>query len=268
MKNRRLQGFTLVEMAIVLVIIGTIVGTIMIAQNIIVTSRLQTVVTDANAYIAAAVNFKQTYQALPGDFPTAASMWGTDSNGCTTGGGTSGTCNGNGSGLISNPILVPASSSVGETFLFWQHLNLAGMTTQAVTNAPGSGGSYDSIIGVNVPVGSIKGSGFSVYGVGTASSDPNLFNGVFYGNALFFGASHAIVSGAIDYSYTRDGILTPDQAQSIDTKIDDGAPATGKILSFAPGSTATPNCTVLTSSVYYYNVGTSNLCSLVFVTGF
>jgi hypothetical protein len=57
----------------------------------LMTSRLQTAITDADSYITAVGNFKQQYQAMPGDFATATSFWGTDSNGCPTRGRFTGT---------------------------------------------------------------------------------------------------------------------------------------------------------------------------------
>lgn len=267
MKNTCLQGFTLVEMSIVLLIIGTIVGTIMLTQNLILTSRLQTVITDANYYNTAAINFKQTYQTLPGDFTNATTLWGTDANGCTTGGGATGTCNGNGDGQIINPTGSPVASQQQEYFLFWQHLFLAGLISQNTSNQAGAGSGYDTIIGVNAPTGSIKGSGFSVFWVGTQSGNADFFDG-FYGNAMFFGASHGLISGAVDYYYTRDGVLTPDQAQSIDTKIDDGAPGTGKVRTYKSSTTITPNCaTTAVTTTAAYNLGTNNFCSLIFSMG-
>lgn len=266
MKNIRLQGFTLVEMSIVLVIIATLLGGVMLGQSLINASRLQTVITDADSYSTAVVNFKQTYQSLPGDFSNATAIWGTDNVGCPAGGGTSGTCNGDGNGQITNP---NSAGQVGESFLFWQHLNKAGMFLQSLGNQSSTGGVNDSTIGVNVPASSIRGSGFSVIWLGTLTGDADHFLGT-YGNIISFGKSHGQISGAVDYNITRDPVITPDQAAQIDAKIDDGLPAYGKVVSYKKNSTIAPQCTTSDSeAASTYNVSNkAPICSLIFVMGF
>ncbi|MEI7669513.1 MAG: type II secretion system protein [Pseudomonadota bacterium] len=253
------KGFTLLELSIVLLIISVLIGGVLLGKSLIVASELQTVMTDLDNYTSAAVNFKQAYQALPGDFSDATTNWGTDNNGCPAGGGSSGTCNGDSNGQISNS---NGASKVGETFLFWQHLNKAGMFSKSLSNKAGSGGGYDSTISVNVPEGSILGSGFSVKWLGTLSGDSHLFDG-FYGNVFQFGGKY---SGDM----TINPILTPENAAAIDTKIDDGSPATGKVMAYKSTSTINPNCTTtaVSATAAYNLTNNAPLCSLVFITGF
>jgi len=253
------KGFTLLEMAVVLLIITALIGGVIVGKSLIKNARLQTVLTDVDNYTSAVVNFKQAYQSLPGDFADATTSWGTDSNGCTNGGGVTGTCNGNGDGKLLNS---QGASQVGETFLFWQHLNKANMFSKALKNNAGSGGAYDSSPLTNVPAGSVKGTGFSVEWEGTLSGDSNFFDG-YYGNIFQFGATY---SGDM----TRGPILTPEDAAALDTKIDDGSPGTGKVRAYKSTSTITPNCTTtaVASTAAYSLSNTSQLCSLVFVMGF
>lgn len=269
MKNIHSSGFTLLELSIVLLIIGVLTAGIIIGKSLVVSSRLQTIVTDVDSYTAAVTNFKQTYQGLPGDFADATTRWGTDSNGCPTGGGTTGTCNGNGDGMLVN---TNAASQANETFLFWQHLFKAGMFAKSLSNQASSTGVYASVIDINVPSASIKGSGFSVIWLGTLSGDPDRFDG-FYGNVFQLGEA---LSGDI----TRGPILTADQAGSIDAKIDDGIPASGKVRAYKNNSTINPYCTtsanpaiavylVNTSNTYVVNANnTAAYCSLIFIPGF
>lgn len=289
------------EMAIVITIIGFIVSGIMYGRSLIATAKLQAVITDVERYTTAAQNFRQVYMQLPGDFINAQSLWGIDPN-CTgtyftltgfgNGGGGSGTCNGDGNGQILN-------GNSAETYLFWQHLYLAKMysgpsqdcTATNGGNPPSctalSGYSAYSVIGFNVPVGSIKGSGFTPGWVGapsgiqlfdyyqvTTDSTPTITTN--YGNVLFFGASGQLVSGSTDYNTTWDPILQADQAAAIDSKMDDGNPASGKVRAFIPGAGTAPNCTIasnsstpaLLASTSTYNVKNSTLaCSLLFVMG-
>lgn len=322
MKKTGLQGFTLLEMAIVVTIIAFIIGGVLAARAIITNAQLQTVMTDVNSITVATNNFKQLYQSLPGDFSGATTAWGG-----TTVQGFSIT-NGNNDGEIT-PINYYIGHNYGsdtqENNQFWLHLQLAGMYSKPLST-PGYIGvlyawtpclsqygaglwlrnfvCYGSI-GGTFPAGSIPGSGFSVIWYGTvpapgaytttdyATAAPRFFGN--YGNVIVFGATGAAISTqtmeacsyygvTVDCNITRDPVLAPDQAQAIDTKMDDGSPMTGKVRAFAPtaysqtamGGTAnqiTPNCVLgPVYGIYIYNTvnNTSNqpYCSLIFVMGF
>jgi prepilin-type N-terminal cleavage/methylation domain-containing protein len=253
MTYTRMRGFTLLELSIVLMIIGVLIGGIMFGQSMITASRLQTVLTDADSYITATNNFKQQYQALPGDMASATSLWGTDSS-CPSSNGTTATCNGNGNGEIGE-----TTTQAFESFRFWQQLYDAKLFTASLKPVAGSGGTYDSDPATNVPAGSLSGSGFSVIWWGTvASGDASRFAGA-YGNVLLFGLNN---SGGL----TQKQVMTPDQAASLDAKIDDGVPSTGKVRSYNSSASFNTNCT--TSGGVYNVSNTSIACALIFVTGF
>lgn len=265
MKNSHSKGFTLLEMAVVLVIIGIITGGVMLGRSLLTTSRLQAVMTDADSYITAIGNFRQQYQALPGDMVTATTLWGAAggaggdgyTTSCSTVAGTSGTCNGNGDGMIAN-----ASGYEYESFRFWQHLNAAGMFNQRLNGVAGSAGVTAAALGTNVPTAAIGG-GFSPYWKGTAlGSDTNFFStsgAAFYGNVLIFGST-------ANTFLTSSPVLTADQAAGIDNKIDDGVPSAGKVRSFLNSSTYAPNCA--TSATAYNLTSSGAVCSLIFLTGY
>ena len=61
------RGFTLVELAIVLVIIGLLVGGILVAQSMMQTARIQAQIKQFELYDIAIINFRQKYNQLPGD---------------------------------------------------------------------------------------------------------------------------------------------------------------------------------------------------------
>ena len=63
------KGFTLVELAIVLVIIGLLIGGILAAQSMIATSRIVAVAAQIQQFDAGVENFKTKYNYLPGDAP-------------------------------------------------------------------------------------------------------------------------------------------------------------------------------------------------------
>lgn len=61
------KGFTLVELAIVLIIISLLIGGILVAQSMIKTSQINGIARQIAQYDAAIANFQTTYNQLPGD---------------------------------------------------------------------------------------------------------------------------------------------------------------------------------------------------------
>jgi prepilin-type N-terminal cleavage/methylation domain-containing protein len=100
------NGFTLVEIAIVLVVIGLLVGAILVGRDLIHAAELRSVLSDVEKFKTAANTFRLKYNCLPGDCTNATDYWGTDPGGCpNTPANTvpkTATCNGNGNGFINN----------------------------------------------------------------------------------------------------------------------------------------------------------------------
>ena len=65
---KRQSGFTLVEIAIVLVIIGLLLGGVLKGQEMIANARFKNMQSDIEAYKAAFFAFQDRFGALPGDF--------------------------------------------------------------------------------------------------------------------------------------------------------------------------------------------------------
>ncbi len=122
MKHKQ-SGFTLVEIAIVLVIVGLILGGVLKGQEMISNAKVRNVVDQTTAIQTAVYAFQDRYRSLPGDYAQAS----TNIPG-VTGGANGG--NGNGNGLV---------NTNDDRGLIWLHLSSAGYITgnfdgQAVTN--------------------------------------------------------------------------------------------------------------------------------------
>src|SRR2546423_8383967 len=78
--TKRLQGFTLVEIAIVLVIIGLLLGGILKGQEMITQAKIKNVIADFSGVSAAYHGYQDRYRAIPGDDPNAATRWAAMTN--------------------------------------------------------------------------------------------------------------------------------------------------------------------------------------------
>ena len=247
--RRNTSGFTLLEMSIVLAIIGLLVGGIMAGQTFITNSRLNSLVGESRYYINAFNQFNNQYKAIPGDFSSASNWWPT-----------AGAHNGDGNGLIR----AGAAINNGELFGVFEHLALAGSIKGSYTGATtGVAGTTVATIGTNIPPSVIENVGFlfnhpdspdGSVPSNTATLYPNdtsrYFDGK-YGHVL-------IVAGTTANNLPSTGFLKPAQALQIDDKYDDGAPSTGWITTYKPGTaTNIVDCattSVAAPTVYTYNV--------------
>src|ERR1700733_6686144 len=69
------SGFTLIELSIVIVIIGLLVGGILLGKSLVRQAQISSAMSDEQKYVQAVGAFQQKYGALPGDFATATSYW-------------------------------------------------------------------------------------------------------------------------------------------------------------------------------------------------
>jgi len=161
-KGQAEAGFTLVEIAIVLVIIGLLLGGILKGQEMITQAKIKNVINDFNGITAAVTSYQDRYRQLPGDDQTANARWASLSPAPLSG-------NGNGSitGLYnandtSGPSQAPGANA--ESNLFWQHLRIAGFVP-GPTIGLGSGtpppNAASGIVGVETGVPGTNGMGFT-----------------------------------------------------------------------------------------------------------
>ena len=215
---RKQRGFTLIEIAIVLVIIGLLLGGVLKGQELITAARVRNLAAQLDGVKIAYLGFQDRYRSLPGDYAdaqAAANIPGAGST-ATKGCVTAGSC-GNGK--------IDPKAAEAESILAWHQLSRAGFIT----------GNYD-------------GSGLDP----TATNNPtNAFSGYLQ---LVNDADYSVDTGntataALNVK-TGTNVPSPILAE-LDRKIDDGFPNTGS-LRFSPiwgGSTST--CLAGTAPVVY-----------------
>ena len=117
------KGFTLIEIAIVLVIIGLLLGGVLKGQELITGARVRNLISQQDGIKAAFFGFQDRFRALPGDYASASNNINNVSQ------------NGNGNGRIENNATAPAFAH--EELLAWNHLTAAGFLNGSFTVTSG-----------------------------------------------------------------------------------------------------------------------------------
>ncbi len=240
----RRSAFTLVELSIVLVVLGLLMGGIFAGQALIRASQLRTTATELDKYRTAIHAFEDKYNALPGDIRNATDFWGAhiaDNNNCADSNVASVivTCNGDGSGFIADGGIVSRAQWY-EAYRAWQHMSNAGLIAGEYTGTSYTGrGALQNLPGINAPASRLDGTASwglrsFVEAEGGGGSDwfPTPVD-----NFLTLGNERLVGEGS-------GPVLTPEEAWGIDLKLDDGKPGTGVIMTFKGGGANNPNCTV------------------------
>lgn len=242
-------GFTLIELSIVLVIIGLVVGGVMVGRDLIEAASIRKIGSELQSISVSVNTFRIKYDCLPGDCQNATQVFGVNSSGCPVGGGLTGTCDGNGDGFIN------AFSVVGnvEHLYAWQQLSLANLITWSFSGSDiggGTGWQYLDV-GRNLPASSFNNEiGYVFYSVRTSAAG-SYKKTIEIGANIPVGANGDVLCGAG---------LNAIQAASLDIKFDDGLPESGKIFAVSGGSTISPYNAVPThsSSVNSYTTCVNN----------
>lgn len=254
------SAFSLVELSIVLVILGLLVGGVLSGRSLIRAAELRGVMTEFQQWQTAINSFKAKYNALPGDMRNATQFWGQADSG--TGGQCSApataigtgkqTCNGNGDGEVTFGWM-----NSYEGMRFWQHLANAGLIEGIYAGIIGladcpTGRNECQVAGVNVPASKTGGAwGFCSlnYNMGWQwdwGFGPHISIGRSYNSLCLGGEKNGNYNGG-----EPDGsFLTPEEAWSIDQKFDDGKAGVGMIRATRRGG-----CTDATSASGWQDAG-------------
>jgi prepilin-type N-terminal cleavage/methylation domain-containing protein len=236
------SAFTLIELSLVLVIIGLIIGGLLAGQELLQQAKLRKVITEVQQYNTAVNAFRLTYNALPGDMKDAYNIWGapcgTNNNHPQTG------CNGDG-----DRTWIGASGSsqfdYGDGRRAWQHLSLA----EVISNDwPGGAPGSTTVPGSNVPRTPLGGDSMWTF----------VYRG---GNALRLSAPRP-PPDTPHFQGTWDAVRVHD-AFAIDMKMDDGHAQTGRVIP-ADGSTPPSQC-ILNGD---YRMAGNNIECMMFFTSF
>ena len=207
--NKNQNGFTLVEISIVMIIVGLLIGGTFGGMKLIENMQVNKAVQDLKAFDAGGLTFRDIYGRLPGDLRNPSSrLPNCSAPPCST--------SGNGDRKIGGDFDNANITVTDEAFVYWQHL-LAADLISGIKNVA------DLTYGEGQPENPITG-GFMLMGM---ISGPFWFTSV--------SSKHAIITteqGGVMASSTDVDIIPCEPVRSIDRKIDDGRPGTGRVLSW------------------------------------
>lgn len=135
--RRTQQGFTLVEIAIVLVIVGLLLGGILKGQEMITQAKVKNAITDLSGVSAAYFGYQDRYRATPGD-DNGATRWGA-----------TGIPAGNNNRVLEGTYAAAAPATppeIVETRIWWDHLRRAGFIGGSGAEQPRN--AFNGMIGV------------------------------------------------------------------------------------------------------------------------
>ena len=195
--KRNQSGFTLIEIAIVLVIIGLLLGGVMKGQELINSAKVKNLATDFKNIPVYIYGYQDKFRSLPGDDSSAASHV----SGASACSGAATLCTPS-NGIINGTW--DTATTTAESQLFWQHVRMAGLAAGATS-------------GDMLPTNSVGG----VIGITNGGVD-NPDAVVYVAPATKLPGTYILCSASILGKY----------AKQLDIQMDDGTPTGGSMRAF------------------------------------
>jgi prepilin-type N-terminal cleavage/methylation domain-containing protein len=239
------NGFTLVELAIVIVIIGLLLGGVLQGQELIKQAQVRNNVKRIQEISSAIATFYGKYNNLPGDMPIARANAFLAVSG------------GDGNGQLE-------WNGIADSQFFWLHLTAAKMLNVVKNdNTTFTAASYSRFAKFRNDRG---GSGNTMPGMMYASTTDiysTIFGteGINIGNAITL--STMLPTGVAQYA-----AFTADETRIMDEKIDDGNAITGKFRGANARAAGTYALTTCNNSGVYVNDSSNMLCRILYEFGF
>lgn len=221
MLKKNQKGFTLVEMSIVIVVIGILLGGIIKGQEFITNAKVTRIMKDIKSIEAVTLAFHDQYDGFPGDVPARfiPDCEVGNPNFCE-GGDENGQVGAVEDGTPANSknwkwVFRPQDEEM-ETYQFWKHLAL----TDYITSVDITGDPDNAAWGVTHPASPFEGGYEFHYDAMTAVG--------FQGNILRI-SSDGLNPTSVGTNLV-DGDLSPEQGSWLDLKMDDGHPDDGIVM--------------------------------------
>jgi prepilin-type N-terminal cleavage/methylation domain-containing protein len=252
MKTKNNAGFTLVELAIVMMIIGLLIGGILKGQELMENARVTSTIAQIQAYEASTTSFRDIYNAFPGDMRNATARVpncdGTTN--CGNGDGNSIVGAAGGLGTAQAATTVTGTNSDEEPIQYWRHMLLADLISGVSTTTTVAWGETH-------PSAKIGGGFVVTHANGTAVGN---VPGTPSGHLLVLQNSPTTTTGSLSGGQSP---LSPVRADQIDRKMDDGMPDSGYVQGYGV-STGGRGCYETTNGVTSYQGNTIKSCNLLF----
>jgi len=246
------NGFTLMEISIVLVVIAMLLGGTMVGRDLIRSAEIRAIIAEQSNYSNAIEIFRKKYGSLPGDMYNATTYWGAATCPASTG---VGTCNGDGDGTI---------EYMTENYYAWEHLALSTIIPGTYSGIGSNvGGSHRPTIGTDVPASKVTGNYWQIVYFSQLNS---VATEVGFSDLADIRNNYLIYSGTSATTWwLADTALSPIDAYNIDLKVDDGLPGYGNTRAGWNSSATSCTTTRVASTAAYVLTKSTNGCLLGFI---